>query len=147
MNQQIIFFVFLLCSFIPGNTYVKQGVRGCVLELRGDQMPHPGIAKSRPKGFPASIYIYHLVNISQVEQEQKASFYKAIHAPLVKVVEADSTGYFEASLDTGYYSLFIRVGADYYATQKDQHNNLAPVKVESYKQTYVELLYKNVVTY
>ena len=146
MKQQIIFLVCLLYFPTLQHKYVKQGIVGCVLERRMDQMPHPGIAGRQPRGIPVSVCIYPLVNISQVEPEQKASFYKAIHAPLVKMVEADSTGYFEASLDTGRYSLFIRVGNAYYAGLRDQYDHLTPVKVESSKQTYVELFYNNCVT-
>ena len=85
--------------------------------------------------------------MSQVEQSEKASFYKAVHARLVKVAETDSTGHFEASLDTGEYSLFIRVGQYYYASKRDQYDNLNPVKVYSFKQTYVELFYKSGAAY
>jgi hypothetical protein len=159
MKRRIIFFVgfplFLSLSLTSHpasktfllHKYVKQGIRGCVYMLKGDQMPHPGIPGKRPGRIAASVYIFPLVNMSQAEQGEKASFYKAIHARLVKVAETDSTGYFEASLDTGEYSLFIGVGESYYSGIRDQYDNLTPVKVYSSRQTYVELFYKSGVTY
>ncbi len=94
-----------------------------------------------PKGIPATICIYTLVNLSQVEPDQKASFFRAVRARLVKTVQADSTGHFEASLDTGGYSLFIRVGGLYYASLTDQFNHLAPIRVEASRVTHIALTY------
>jgi hypothetical protein len=159
MKRRIIFFVgfpliisLSLTSRPVNNTplqdkYVKQGIRGCVYELKGNLMPGPGTSKKPPRGIPASVYIFPLVNIGQAEQGEKASFYKAVHARPVKVAEADSTGYFEASLDTGEYSLFIKVNKTYYSGIRDQYDHLTPVKVYSSRQTYVELFYKSGVTY
>ena len=127
--------------------YVNQGVRGYVRELKGNQMPAPNRPRSKGRGIPATVCIYPLVNLSQVEPDQKASFYKAVHAPLIKTVQADSTGYFEASLDTGSYSLFIRVGGLYYASLTDQFNHLAPIRVKASRQTYIELTYADRVVY
>ncbi|WP_133999903.1 hypothetical protein [Dinghuibacter silviterrae] len=103
--------------------------------------------RHKGKGIPALVYIYPIVNLSQVEPDQKASFYKTVHARVIKTVQADSTGFFEASLDTGNYSLFIRIGGLYYASLTDQYNHLAPIRVEAQKVTYIELTYKDRVTY
>jgi hypothetical protein len=127
--------------------YVKQGVRGYVRELKGNQMPSPGMPKHEGMGIPATVCIYPLVNLSQVEPDQKASFYDAIYARVIKTVQADSTGYFEASLDTGTYSLFIRIGGLYYASLTDQFNHLAPIRVEAHKVTDIALTYRDRVTY
>jgi hypothetical protein len=131
----------------PRNRYVKQGIRGCVYAVKGNQMPGPGVPRKKPTGIAASVYIFTLVNMSQVERSEKASFYKTVHARPVKVAEADSTGYFEASLDTGEYSLFIKVGEYYYSGVRDQYDNINPVKVYSSRQTYVELFYKSGAAY
>ena len=116
--------------------YVKQGVHGYVRELKGNQMPSPGRPVAKGHGIPAEIYIYALVNRSQVEPTAKAYFYKAVHARLIKTVRADSTGFFEASLDTGHYSLFIKLGDLFYASLTDQFNNVAPITVEDARLTY-----------
>ncbi len=118
----------------------SQGIHGYVLESKGNQMPAPNRPRHKPKGIPATIYIFPVVNLSQVEPDLKASFYKSVHAKVVQVVTSDSTGYFEAALDTGQYSLFVRVGDLYYAAQTDQYNHLAPATVKPSVQTYVELV-------
>src|SRR5580692_3980530 len=119
MKQGIIFLA-LLFQFIHGapsiHMYVKQGIRGYVIELKGNQMPSPGRPPARGRGIPAEICIYALVNLSQVEPTPKACFYKAVHGRLIKTVRADSTGFFETSLETGRYSLFIRLGNLYFAS-------------------------------
>lgn len=154
MKRQILFFIGLFLYFVAdtrcipsGTMYVKQGVSGYVRLVKGNQMPSPGMPRRTPKGIPATICIYTLVNLSQVEQDQKASFFKAVHARIVKTVQADSTGYFEASLDTGDYSLFIRVGDLYYASLTDQFNHLAPIRVEASRVTRAELTYAAGATY
>jgi hypothetical protein len=148
MKRQILFFIGLFLSFAAGSRcvpsrsmYVKQGVSGYVRILKGNQMPSPGMPRRTPKGIPATICIYTLVNLSQVEPDQKASFFRAVRARLVKTVQADSTGHFEASLDTGGYSLFIRVGGLYYASLTDQFNHLAPIRVEASRVTHIALTY------
>ena len=80
------------------------------------------------------------MNTSQVEPDQKASFYKSVRARLVKTIQADSTGYFEASLDTGSYSLFIKVDNAYYANLRDQFNHLAPIRVQAGRVADIDLL-------
>ncbi|HTJ14544.1 MAG TPA: hypothetical protein VL547_21040 [Dinghuibacter sp.] len=154
MKRHILFFIgFFLASSFTGHVkpsltlYVKQGVRGYVRELKGNQMPSPSRPLSRGKGFAATLCIFKLVNLSQVEPDRKASFYKAVHAPLVKTIQADSTGYFEASLDTGSYSLFIKVDNSYYANLRDQYNNLAPIRVQAGQVAHIDLTYKDLVTY
>jgi hypothetical protein len=144
---------FALWVYLSGNLsysqsiYDKQGIKGCVRLLTGNQMPSPGKLSGSRKGIPAVIYIYPLVTVSETEPSTKACFYKAVHASLVKVIKADSSGYFESLLDTGNYSLFIRIGDLFYACQTDQFNHLVPARVTSSRQTYVELLYKYNVTF
>lgn len=171
MKRHILFFIGLFATFpeitpavpatAPGvsvssppteNTplspvYVKQGVKGYVRELKGNQMPSPSRPLSRGRGFPATICIFKIVNTSQVEPDRKASCYKSVHAPLVKTIRADSTGYFEASLDTGSYSLFIKVDNFYYANLRDQFNHLAPIRVQAGQVADIDLTYKDRVTY
>jgi hypothetical protein len=131
----------------PGFHTPSQGIHGYVFEWKGNQMPAPNRPRQKPKGISATIYIFPVVNLSQVEPDLKASFYKSVHAKLVQVVTCDSTGYFEAALDTGQYSLFVRIGDLYYAAQTDQYNHLAPATVKPSGQTYVELVVHYKATY
>jgi len=150
MKRGIIFLAFL-SQFVHGapslHMYVKQGVRGYVRELKGNQMPSPGRPAAKGRGIPEEICIYALVNLSQVEPTPKECFYKAVHGRLIKTIRSDSTGFFETSLDTGRYSLFIRLGNLYYASLTDQYNNLAPITVEDSRLTNIDLVYRNGVTY
>jgi hypothetical protein len=118
---------------------IVQGIHGYVRKSTGNQMPSLGSPRRKPRGMPSTIYIFPVVNLSQVEPDLKASFYKTVRAKVVKVVQSDSTGYFQAALDTGQYSLFVRIGDLYYAAQTDQFNHLAPATVKPSAQTYVEL--------
>lgn len=154
MKQVIIFFTAcILLVFVgahcapPAHMYVKQGVRGYARELKGNQMPSPGVPRQKGRGFPATICIFTVVNLNQVEPDAKACFFRAVRARLVKTIQADSTGFFETDLDTGRYSLFLKIGDLYYASLTDQFNHLAPVTVEASRESYIDLVYKSGATY
>jgi hypothetical protein len=155
MKRHILFFIGLFAIFpaisatyaLLSHRYVKQGVCGYARVLKGNQMPSPSRPVSRGHGFSATICVFSLVNTSQVEPDRTASCYKVVHALLVKTIQADSTGYFEASLDSGSYSLFIRVDNLYYASLRDQFNNLAPIRVQTGQVVHIDLTYTDRVTY
>ena len=135
------------CASSPGALGARQGIRGYVRRVEGNQMPSPDRPRSKPKGFPATICVFPMVTSAEVVPGTRTSFYRAVRAPLIRSIRADSSGYFRISLDTGGYSLFLRIGNAYYAGLLDQFNHLCPVRVEPHRETYVELLYRGSALY
>jgi hypothetical protein len=131
------FFLFITLSSF---TFCKrQGIRGHVYLIKGNQMPSPDRKPSAPRGLKTTVYVYELTNISQVKQVQGTSFYESVGTKLVKEVMPDEKGYFKIRLNPGQYSLFIKKDNLFYANLFDDKNNICPVKVEKGGFTEIDI--------
>ena len=117
---------------------VSQGIEGVVYRASGNHMPAPGHGSGSPAGIPSTVYIFALTNISQVVREGSSSYYTQIHTRLIKQTGTDSNGYFRVSLPPGIYSLFTKKGDLFFASRRDDKNNIAPVEVLPGKITRTE---------
>jgi hypothetical protein len=116
-----------------------QGIEGIVFSAGGNLMPAPNRKPSPPRdGIRATIYIYELTNISQVDRVGQAPYYKAIHTRLIQQADTDDKGHFKVLLPAGRYSIFTKKGDLFYASRRDEKNNIAPVAVLTGKITKVE---------
>ena len=130
--------IIILCSCMT--LFSRQGgIRGHVFLIKGNHMPSPDIKPAPPKGLATTIYIYELINISQVKQSGKPSFYSTINGKLIKTVGSDVNGYFKMRLAPGRYSLFIKKDDLFYANIFDDKQNINPVSVEKGKFTDINL--------
>jgi len=134
--------VFFIITTLSSFTFIfckRQGIKGQVFLVKGNQMPSPDIKPAAPTPLQTTIYVYELTNTSQVQQVPQSSFYSAINSKLVKQVMPDKKGYFKISLDPGNYSLFIKKGDLFYANLFDDKNNIAPITVEKKKFTEINI--------
>jgi hypothetical protein len=116
-----------------------QGIEGTVYRVGGNRMPAPNSRPSAsPKGVRAVLYVYELTNISQVDRVGQAPYYQAIHTKLIQQAKTDDKGHFKVSLAAGLYSVFTKKGDLFYASTRDEKNNLAPVEVLPGKMTKVD---------
>jgi len=116
-----------------------QGIEGTVFSKGGNLMPAPNRKPSPQKnGVRATIYIYELTNISQVDRVGQAPYYQAIHTRLIQQADTDDKGHFKVLLPAGRYSIFTKKGDLFYASQRDEKNNIAPVEVLPGKMTKVD---------
>jgi len=106
----------------------RQGIKGHVYFVTGNQMPSPDRPPSKPAGMKTTLYIYELTNASQVSKE--GAFYKTIFTKLVEEVKTDENGYFKTKLKPGRYSLFIKKGELFYSSIFDDKNNIHPVEIK-----------------
>ncbi|MBC7949065.1 MAG: carboxypeptidase regulatory-like domain-containing protein [Chitinophagaceae bacterium] len=122
---------FLLTSFSPVDVDFcrKQGIKGNVTLVTGNQMPSPDAPRSGGTGMKTILYVYELTNMSQADQDQGA-FYKSLSTRLVKEIETDENGYFKAKLKPGWYSLFVKKGNLFYSNIFDEKSNIHPVEVK-----------------
>lgn len=117
----------------------RQGLRGHVYLVTGNQMPSPDAPRTGHPGMRTTLYIYELTNTSQTDQEQGA-FYRSITTRLVKEVETDDDGYFKVKLKPGMYSLFVKKGSLFYSNIYDGQGNIHPVEVK--KGSFTEVSFK-----
>lgn len=106
-----------------------QGIEGHVYFVTGNQMPSPDVKPAKPRGIKATLYIYELTNLNQVQQQDHSPFYSAIHTKLIKRANSGKDGYFKVSLPAGHYSIFVKKDSLFFANWFDGDNNIAPVKV------------------
>lgn len=132
---------------VQNKSTITQGLSGYIRELKGNQMPSPESQPSKGLGVKTTVYIYELTNVSQVKQEGTSPFYKTISTQLIKTADTDENGYFQAALDPGNYSLFVKQNGLYYANSFDSRNNISMYTVEPNKLTKVEFSISSSATY
>jgi hypothetical protein len=116
-----------------------QGIEGTVFGVGGNLMPAPNRKRSIPKdGIPTTLYIYELTNISQVDRTGQSPYYRAIHTRLIKQADTDEKGHFRVPLPAGHYSVFTKKNDLFYASRRDEKNNLSPVEVLPGKMTKID---------
>ena len=91
-------------------------------------------------GVKAIVCIFPLTSDSQVVRtsDTGSPYYKAVLTHLIRQVDTDDKGYFQVALPPGTYSVFTKNGDLFYATQRDEKNNIAPVKVLPGKITRIQ---------
>ena len=116
----------------------KQGIEGVARRITGNHMPSPKYRPVTPAGTRATICVFGLTNENQVTNSGTAGLYSAVHTRLVQQADTDDSGHFQILLPPGTYSVFTKKGRLFYATRRDEKNNIAPVEVLPGKMTRVE---------
>jgi hypothetical protein len=86
----------------------------------------------------AIICVFVLTNDSQVVRQGTSPYCEAVHTRLIRQADTDDKGNFSILLPPGTYSVFTKKGDLFYATRRDEKNNIAPVKVLPGKMTRVD---------
>ena len=109
----------------------RQGIKGNVYLVSGNQMPSPDLPPSKPKGLKTTLAIFELTNTSQIKKSGK--FYEKPSTKLVELIQTDETGAYKMKLKPGKYSLFIRIDSLYYSNVFDDKFNIHPVEIKKGK--------------
>lgn len=120
----------------PGLRSQGTGIEGKVYLLSGNRMPSPPRRRgdtarrsTERQGVKSTVCVFELTNDSQITRQGTSPWCEAIHTRLIKQVETDDKGNFSIPLPPGTYSVFTKRGNLFYATRRDEQNNIAPVKV------------------
>ncbi len=122
----------------PPSFFQTQGIEGIVRRPSGNHMPSPRYHPGPPAGVKATLCIFALTNDSQAASTGKAGLYSTVQTRLVRQMDTDDSGRFRIGLPPGTYSVFTKKGNLFYATRRDEKNNIAPVEVLPGKMTRVE---------
>jgi hypothetical protein len=101
----------------------------------------PGDTVRRPAkgpGVKGTVCVFELTNDNQVTRHGTSSWCEAVHSRLIRQVDTDDKGNFNILLPPGTYSVFTKKGNLFYATRRDEQNNIAPVTVLSGQMTRVD---------
>lgn len=146
-----------LVSGLDGNvTGLSQGISGTVLFWEGDFMPTFPEDDSGGRVYPVmrdvcifEAVLHQDVQWSYVEIEPGCYVHLAsdIPAVLVKVVRSSGSGYFEAELPAGMYSIFVREDGYYYSNLVGGEGFVHPAEVREGETTEVEFDITYMATY
>ncbi len=135
----------------------QQGIEGTARSISGNQMPSPrrrpgqqrdpsenwhpsdpGTRQTAGRPTATTICVFRLANQTQAAGAGRAGLYRSVQTPLVQEADTDDSGRFRILLPPGTYSVFTKKGALFYATRRDEKNNIAPVEVLPGKMTRVD---------
>jgi hypothetical protein len=139
------------------------GIEGRVYQLSGNQMPSPrrhrplpdtpsaashpstdtpsavpSLPKPNGTGVAATVCVFELTNDSQVVRQGTSPYCQAVRTRLIRQTNTDDKGNFSILLPPGTYSVFTKKGDLFYATRRDEKNNIAPVEVLPGQMTRVD---------
>jgi hypothetical protein len=128
--------------------FQQSGIQGRVYQVSGNRMPSPRRSTASPAdssrgsktpssplpqpegpGVKAVVCIFALTNDSQVTRQGTSPYCEAVHTQLIRQANTDEKGNFTILLPPGTYSVFTKKGDLFYATRRDEKNNIAPVEV------------------
>jgi hypothetical protein len=112
---------------------LNQGIEGAIYKISGNQMPMKGAESSKPKRLVCEVYIYQATTAKQAQGQ--GTLYSQISTKLVAKVKTDSTGHYQAELPAGLYSVFVKEGKQYFASESDGTGTLNPAVVATNKVT------------
>lgn len=119
-------------------TQNRQGIKGQVLWVSGNQLPGPGVNRSAHAGVKRELYIYEITTLSQVDQNNEG-FYEHIQTPLIATVTTRSDGSFKLKLPPGVYSIFVKEEGGLFANIFDKNNAINPITVKEKQYTWVPI--------
>jgi len=125
---------YLICTLAPQ----QEGIEGTARPISGNHMPSPKYHPGPPPGLHATICVFRLTSQTQVTGAGKTGLYRSVQTPLVRQTDTDDSGHFRILLPPGTYSVFTKKGSLFYATRRDEKNNIAPVEVLPGKMTRVD---------
>lgn len=108
----------------------KQGIRGQVVWVSGNQMPGPDRKITESPGIKREIYIYQATTLDQATV-QDGVFFSNITTALVKEIRSNKKGKFCVKLPPGEYSVFVKESRGLFANSFDMNNRIQCITVKS----------------
>ncbi|MFZ1808587.1 MAG: carboxypeptidase regulatory-like domain-containing protein [Cyclobacteriaceae bacterium] len=127
MREFLVLLIILLsaCS----STQPRQGIKGQVLWVSGNQMPGPGSKKSSNHGVQRELHIYELTTIKEATMSSDG-FFSGIKTKLVSTVTTKADGTFKLRLPVGEYSIFVKEDKGLFASRFDKNNAINPIIIK-----------------
>lgn len=136
MRYSILLYLLLTAAFSYAQ---KQGIKGKVEWISGNQMPGPDKPATHPHGIKREIFIYQATTINQTSP-QNGTFFSDIKTVLVRKIRSKKNGNFCVRLPPGKYSIFVKELRGLFANNFDGQSCIQCVEVNSGEYTTVTLL-------
>lgn len=115
----------------------RQGIKGQVFWLSGNQMPGPGRNVAPNLGIKREILIYEVATKADVTQHE--TFFTDIKTKLVATTLSDEDGRFKVKLPPGRYSVFVKEPSGLFANLFNTAGEINPVVVEPKKFVWMSI--------
>lgn len=136
MRRSIILLYIVIASCATSQN--RQGIKGQVLWISGNQLPGPGVNRSAHAGVKRELYIYELTTLSQVSQNPDG-FFENIQTKLITTIATSSDGSFKLKLPPGDYSVFVKEEGGLFANRFDKNNAINPVAVKERQYAWLPI--------
>ncbi len=123
----------------------KEGIKGQVFWISGDQLPGPGSQASPDQGTIREIFIYKAATLNDVDQ--KDEFFFEIKTELINKVMSAEDGSFKVKLPPGEYSLFTKEQKGLFANVIDHNGCVSCVNVSPKRYSWVTITIDYEATY
>ncbi|WP_333820125.1 carboxypeptidase regulatory-like domain-containing protein [Ohtaekwangia sp.] len=128
----------ILVSLLFNAQAQKQGIRGQVFWVSGNQMPSTDRTTRAPQqGIVREIYIYNATTLQDVTQQN--GFFSNIQTAFVTKVISDKDGSFHVKLPQGKYSVFIKEDQGLFANLYDSNGCINCVSVRPRKFSWITI--------
>ena len=115
----------------------KQGIKGQVLWVSGNQMPGTSKKITPQQGIVREVVIYPEIKLKDTKQTD--GFFTITQSVPVATVLSKSDGSFYVKLPPGNYSVFTKESKGLFANLFDGQGIINPVKVKPKKYTWITL--------
>ncbi|MBT1702371.1 carboxypeptidase regulatory-like domain-containing protein [Chryseosolibacter indicus] len=113
----------------------KQGIKGNIVWVTGNQMPGPNKKTEKGKGVEREILFYKPVSLEHTKQ--RSGFFTEIEGTLVAKVKSNANGFFCVKLPEGEYSMFTQEPEGLFANLFDDQRRINVIAVRKKKFTEV----------
>ncbi|MBL7847207.1 MAG: carboxypeptidase regulatory-like domain-containing protein [Cyclobacteriaceae bacterium] len=121
--------LFLLLFSLSLSAYSqKQGLKGQVFWVSGNQMPGPEAVLSPNQGAIRDVLIYEITNVT--DATQVGPFFRDIKTRLIATIQTKPDGTFKVKLPVGSYSVFTKERNGLYANLFDGKGYINPVVIK-----------------
>jgi hypothetical protein len=119
-------FLFLILT-APSLYGQRQGIRGEVFWVSGNQMPGPGKSAAPQLGIQREIYIHKVTSI-EIEN-QTGPFFNEIKSEFVTKILSKPDGSFKVKLPPGEYSVFVKEPNGLFANLVESDGKINPATI------------------
>ena len=127
-------------GFPPGATSAADSPSGAHTPAPDTPATASSLPKPKGTGVALTVCVFELTNDSQVVRQGTSPYCQAVHTRLIRQTNTDDKGNFSILLPPGTYSVFTKKGDLFYATRRDEKNNIAPVEVFPGKMARVDCM-------
>lgn len=128
----------IVLSFACSSYQQRQGIKGQVFWVSGNQLPGPDANRTAHYGVQRELYIHELTTLKQVTMSPDG-FFSNIKTKLVAQISTNPDGSFKIRLPPGEYSVFVKEEEGFYANLFDKNNAINPVFVKEKQYAWLPI--------